>query len=101
MASSFQNKTKQNKQKQKTKNKKQKNKRKQRKEEEEEEEEERNKWNHGKYYEKKWNARMSFMHAEGAIGVLGLAMWESNLKVMRISVILSAPLIKGVKLTLF
>ena len=40
----------------------------------------------------KWNARM-FMHAKGAIGALGLAMRESYLKVMRISILLSAPLI--------
>ena len=33
------------------------------------------------------------MHAKGAIGALGLAMRESYLKVMRISILLSAPLI--------
>ena len=33
------------------------------------------------------------MHAKGAIEALGLAMRESYLKVMRISILLSAPLI--------
>ena len=50
------------------------------------EEEESNKSNHRKDYEQKWNAR-TFMHEKGAIGVLGLAMWESNLKVMRSSIL--------------
>ena len=57
------------------------------------EEEERNKSDHGKDYEKKMKRKDLIMHEKGAIGVLGLAMWESNLKVMRSSILLSAPLI--------